>query len=128
MAVGADGGAALVYVVAGNRAGVDDDVDAEAALTLIDVSNKNSPTIRATQNLWPGGTFPTALEVRGTVAYVLTGGVYPGISVIDVGNPDNLYFINSPGEDMTTPTTPLHLRLRSRRRPDWQGSRGRPGV
>ena len=65
VAVGADGGAALVYVVAGKRAGVeaDDDVGAEAALTLIHVSNKYRPRIRATQNLWPGGTYPTALEV-----------------------------------------------------------------
>ena len=93
---------------------------AEAALTLIDVSNKNSPTIRATENLWTGGTFPTALEVRGTVAYVLTGGVYPGISVIDVGNPDNLYFINSPGEDNDdtyyTTTSPSAIAVS----PDWQ--------
>ena len=84
------------------------------------MSNKNSPTIRATQNLWPDGTYPTALEVRGTVAYVLTVGNIPGISVIDVGNPDNLYFINSPGEDnddtYRATTFPSAIAVS----PDWQ--------
>ena len=78
------------------------------------MSNKYRPRIRATENLWPDGTYPTALEVRGTYAYVLTVGSIPGISVVDIGDPDNLHFINSPGGGSTTATEPLTFRLRSR--------------